>query len=678
MDKSSKNEQTTEEPMDEAQQAHSNESETEESQTIEESVAPGEDNGESSLPTEPVEEDQPNEEKSPDEGDTPQQESAETKQVTEQTAAVTDEESSATDLDTESMTDMDALYSDSLKAFDEGEIVVGHIVNVTSDEVMVDIGFKSEGYVPIHEFKTDEKGNSNLNVGDQVEVYIVRHEDADGQLVLSKQYAEEQKLWDSLANAEQSGEVVEGKITERIKGGMRVEVGALKAFLPASQIELHPIRNWDDYINQTYPMKIVKLDKRKRNIVVSRRSLLEEELSTRKAELLSNIKEGELIKGTVKNITEFGAFIDLNGIDGLLHKSDMSWRKIHNPSEVVSIDEEIEAFVINVDLESERISLGLKQKTTDPWESVFDKYPIGSTVKGQVVNIVSYGVFIELEEGVEGLIHISEISWTQRNVAPSKIVMKDQELEARVIDIDTEKKRISLSYKQLVPNPWELLDVKYPFGTKVTGTVKNVTNFGAFIEIEEGIDGLVHSSDFSWLKRNVNPRSILSEGQEVEAVVQKIDPQEQRISLSIKHVEPNPWNLVSTKYAVGSIASGEIVNLTEFGAFARLEEGIEGLIHISELSEERINKPDDVVSKGDVLDLKVIELKMDEQRIGLSLKQAVADREREVVEQYEPKPKQAVTKPKREIKKPNVEEAEETTSFGAALRNVLDFRSEEE
>ena len=675
MDKSSKNEQTPEESMDETQQAHIDELETEESGTTAESVTPDEGNGESSLPHESVEENQSNEEETLDKEETPQQEPEETEQTTD----IVDEESGTSDLDNESMPDMDALYNDSLKAFDEGEIVVGHIVNITSDEVMIDIGFKSEGYVPIHEFKTDDKGNSNVSVGDQVEVYIVRHEDADGQLVLSKQYAEEQKLWDSLAHAEQSGEVVEAKITERIKGGMRVEVGALRAFLPASQIELHPIRNWDDYISQTYPMKIVKLDKRKRNIVVSRRALLEEELSTKKAELLSNIKEGQLIKGTVKNITEFGAFIDLNGIDGLLHKSDMSWRKIHNPSEVVSIDEEVEAFVINIDSENERISLGLKQKTTDPWESVFEKYPIGSTVKGQVVNIVSYGVFIELEEGVEGLIHISEISWTQRNVAPSKIVTKDQELEARVIDIDTEKKRISLSYKQLVPNPWELLDVKYPFGTKVTGIVKNVTNFGAFIEIEEGIDGLVHSSDFSWLKRNVNPRNVLSEGQEVEAVVQKIDPQEQRISLSIKHVEPNPWNLVSTKYAVGSIASGEIVNLTEFGAFARLEEGIEGLVHISELSDERINKPDDVVSKGDVLDLKVIELKMDDQRIGLSLKQAVADREREMVEQYEQKPKQVVTETKRSIKEPEKKvEEEETTSFGAALRNVLDFRSEEE
>jgi len=483
-----------------------------------------------------------------------------------------------------------------------------------------------------------------------------------------------------LTHAEQSGEAVEGTITERIKGGMRVDVGDLRAFLPASQIELHPIRNWDDYINKTYPMRIVKLDKRKRNIVVSRRSLLEEELSAKKAELLSNIEEGQLIKGKVKNITEFGAFVDLNGIDGLLHKSDMSWRKIHNPTEVVSIDEEIEAFIISVDIEKERISLGLKQKTTDPWGSIFEKYPIGSTIKGQVVNIVSYGVFVELEEGVEGLIHISEMSWTQRNVAPSKIVTKDQELEARVIDINTEKKRISLSYKQLVPNPWELLDIKYPFGTKVTGIVKNVTNFGAFIEIEEGIDGLVHSSDFSWLKRNVNPRSVLNEGQEVEAVVQRIDPQEQRISLSIKHVEPNPWNLVSTKYAVGSIVSGEIVNLTEFGAFARLEEGIEGLIHISELSEERIDKPDNVVSKGDILDLKVIELKMDDQRIGLSLKQAVADREREMVEQYEPKPKKEEEVVTRSLKKPEKkkEEKEETTSFGAALRNVLDFRSEEE
>lgn len=667
MDKSSKNEQIPEEPVVEEQQAHVDELVIEESGTIAELVTSEEGDDESSFPRESVEENQAK-------GEEPQQESEETEQITE------GEESDTSNFDDESMPDMDALYDDSLKAFAEGEIVEGHVVNVTSDEVMIDIGFKSEGYVSISEFKTDDSGNPGVSVGDQVEVYIVRHEDADGQLVLSKQYAEEQKLWDSLTHAEQSGEAVEGTITERIKGGMRVDVGDLRAFLPASQIELHPIRNWDDYINKTYPMRIVKLDKRKRNIVVSRRSLLEEELSAKKAELLSNIEEGQLIKGKVKNITEFGAFVDLNGIDGLLHKSDMSWRKIHNPTEVVSIDEEIEAFIISVDIEKERISLGLKQKTTDPWGSIFEKYPIGSTIKGQVVNIVSYGVFVELEEGVEGLIHISEMSWTQRNVAPSKIVTKDQELEARVIDINTEKKRISLSYKQLVPNPWELLDIKYPFGTKVTGIVKNVTNFGAFIEIEEGIDGLVHSSDFSWLKRNVNPRSVLNEGQEVEAVVQRIDPQEQRISLSIKHVEPNPWNLVSTKYAVGSIVSGEIVNLTEFGAFARLEEGIEGLIHISELSEERIDKPDNVVSKGDILDLKVIELKMDDQRIGLSLKQAVADREREMVEQYEPKPKKEEEVVTRSLKEPEKkkEEKEETTSFGAALRNVLDFRSEEE
>ena len=674
MDKSSKNEQIPEEPVVEEQQAHVDELVIEESGTIAELVTSEEGDDESSFPRESVEENQAKGEETLDEGEEPQQESEETEQITE------GEESDTSNFDDESMPDMDALYNDSLKAFAEGEIVEGHVVNVTSDEVMIDIGFKSEGYVSISEFKTDDSGNPGVSVGDQVEVYIVRHEDADGQLVLSKQYAEEQKLWDSLTHAEQSGEAVEGTITERIKGGMRVDVGDLRAFLPASQIELHPIRNWDDYINKTYPMRIVKLDKRKRNIVVSRRALLEEELSAKKVELLSNIEEGQLIKGKVKNITEFGAFVDLNGIDGLLHKSDMSWRKIHNPTEVVSIDEEIEAFIISVDIEKERISLGLKQKTTDPWGSIFEKYPIGSTIKGQVVNIVSYGVFVELEEGVEGLIHISEMSWTQRNVAPSKIVTKDQELEARVIDINTEKKRISLSYKQLVPNPWELLDIKYPFGTKVTGIVKNVTNFGAFIEIEEGIDGLVHSSDFSWLKRNVNPRSVLNEGQEVEAVVQRIDPQEQRISLSIKHVEPNPWNLVSTKYAVGSIVSGEIVNLTEFGAFARLEEGIEGLIHISELSEERIDKPDNVVSKGDILDLKVIELKMDDQRIGLSLKQAVADREREMVEQYEPKPKKEEEVVTRSLKEPEKkkEEKEETTSFGAALRNVLDFRSEEE
>ena len=530
---------------------------------------------------------------------------------------------------------LEKAYDNSIKAFTEGQIVKGAVVELSRDEVMIDIGFKSEGYIPSSEFEATEDGLPQVHVGEEIDVYIVRREDADGQLILSKKLADQTRVWDEVAEACEQGQTVEGKVVERIKGGLRVDVGSLRAFLPASQIELRPIPNLDKYVGTTLELKIVKLNKRRHNIVLSRRALLEEELVVRKTELLGGLEVGQTRAGVVKNITSFGAFVDLGGIDGLLHKTDMSWKKVNQPSEIVSIGDEIDVLVIGVDLEKEKVSLGLKQNTPNPWDGIEEKYPIGSTVKGKVVNIVNYGAFLELEEGVEGLIHVSEMSWTRRNVAPSKFVTKDDEIEAIVLDITKSSRRVSLGLKQLEPNPWELLEERYPIGTKITGRVRNLTDFGAFVEIEEGIDGLIHVSDLSWVKRDVHPREILKESDEVEVLVLQIDPAEQRVSLGLKQVEPDPWLQVPEKYKIGSVVTGEIMNLTSFGAFAKLEDAVEGLVHISELADRRIEKPEEIVSIGDRLDLKVIHLDVNERRIGLSLKAALAEQERATTVQYQ-------------------------------------------
>ena len=573
---------------------------------------------------------------------------------------------------------LEEAYDNSLKAFTDGEIVKGTVVDVSRDEVMIDIGFKSEGYIPAEEFDSDENDLPSVKVGDEIDVYIVRREDSEGQINLSKKIADQTLVWDEITEAFESGSPVEGQITERIKGGLRVTVGTLRGFLPASQVELRPIQNLDQYIGETFQMKVISMSKRRHNIVLSRRAWLEAEMAEKKDEVLKMLEVGQLITGVVKNITAFGAFVDLGGVDGLLHKTDMAWKRIHHPSEIVSIGDEIEVQVIAIGKESEKISLGLKQKTSDPWENVEEKYPIGSQVSGNVVNIVNYGVFVQLEEAVEGLIHVSEMAWTRRNVAPSRIVSKGDKIEAIVLEISKEDKRISLGIKQLQQNPWELLEQKYPVGTKILGRIRNLTNFGAFVEIEDGIDGLIHTSDLSWTDRGSNPQEILKEGEEVEVVVLQIDASERRVSLGFKQTQPDPWDEVPEKYKIGSVVRGQIVNLTSFGAFTKLEEGIDGLIHISEIADRRIERPEEVVSVGDELDVKVINLDPKGRRIGLSLKAAIADQERASMPEDErperrerqERPRRERSAPRREPRQPKPVEEEETM-MGALLKQEM-------
>ena len=580
--------------------------------------------------------------------------------------------------------DMEALLSatdSSFESVSEGQIVPGIIVSISSDEVLVDIGFKSEGIISTSEFETDDEGKLKIGLGDEIEVYVVRKENLDGQVELSKSQADVQRAWNRIAQAFNENEVVSGTLNERVKGGMSVEVDGLRGFLPASQIELRAVPDLDDYIGKTLDMRVVKFNRRRDNIVLSRRILLEEAQDVKKTALLERIETGKLIKGIVKSIAPFGVFVDLDGIDGLLHRSDMSWGKVNHPSEMLAIGDEVETLIIDVDQENERISLGLKQKTTDPWLSVPDKYPVDTIVKGDVVNIVSYGAFVEIEDGVEGLIHVSEMSWTQRNVALSKIVGKGDTVEARVLSLDSVGRRISLSLKQLAANPWELLESKYPKGTRLSGVVKNLTKFGAFVEIEPGIDGLVHTSDFSWTERNVVPSQILKKGDEVDVVVLEINSSEQRISLSIKHNVPDPWEEVTARYKRGSTVQGQVVNLTDFGAFVKLEEGVEGLIHISELADYRVNRPNEVVSVGDQLDLKVIEINPDKHRIGLSLRRAKAEEGgttvREPAKTNEPSNRNRQYEPVRRRSRPApvVDEkpdiSDEPTSFGSLLQQTL-------
>ena len=572
---------------------------------------------------------------------------------------------------------LEEAYDNSIKAFTDGEIVKGVVVDVNRDEVMIDIGFKSEGYIPAAEFEPGQDGVPAVQAGDEIDVYIVRREDSEGQIVLSKKIADQTLIWDEIAAAHESGAPVQGRITERIKGGLRVSVGSLRGFLPASQVELRPIQNLEQYVGQTLEMKVISLSKRRHNIVLSRRAWLEAELVQKRAEVLNTLEVGQLITGVVKNITAFGAFVDLGGVDGLLHKTDMAWKRIHHPSDVVSVGEEVEVQVIGISQENEKISLGLKQKTPDPWANIEEKYPVGSSVRGVVVNIVNYGAFLQLEEGVEGLIHVSEMAWTRRNVAPSRIVNKGDEIEAIVLEISREDKRISLGLKQLQQNPWELLEQRSPVGSKIIGRIRNLTSFGAFVEIEPGIDGLIHTSDLSWTKRGAAANEALKEGSEIEVVVLQIDAAERRVSLGLKQTQPDPWEEVPEKYKVGSVVRGKVVNLTSFGAFTKLEEGIEGLIHISELADRRIEKPEEIVSVGDELDLKVINLSPKDRRIGLSLKALLAEQERAAAPDEAEKP--ARTRPERSSRSRREREPrrqlpahEETvTTLGALLKEEM-------
>jgi small subunit ribosomal protein S1 len=514
---------------------------------------------------------------------------------------------------------MREIYEQSLRDIAEGDIVKGRILEVRDDVVLVDIGYKSEGLIPLREFRSPA-GEITAKVGDAVDVYLEQREDSDGLIVLSREKAEKIKIWEELSQVYEKGGPISGTILGRTKGGLIVDIG-VRAFLPGSQVDLRPVRDLDKLIGKAFPMKIIKLNQKRGNIVLSRRELLEEERKHLKEETLATLAEGKRVKGKIKNITEYGAFVDLGGLDGLLHITDMSWGRIGHPSELFQVGDEIEVVVLKFDRANERVSLGYKQRLPDPWEAVEQRYPVGAKFKGKVVSMTDYGAFVELEEGVEGLVHISEMSWTQRVKHPSKVVAIGDLVEVVVLDVDRGNKRISLGMRQAEPNPWNFIEERYPVGTRVEGRVRNLADFGAFVELEEGIDGLIHISDMSWTKRIRHPSELLKKGEKVEAIVLHVDKANHRISLGLKQVQQDPWQgAVPEKYKVGMDVQGKVIRTTDFGAFVELEDGVEGLLHVSELSHERVNKPDDVVQVGQELILKVIKLDAEERKIGLSLR----------------------------------------------------------
>jgi len=500
----------------------------------------------------------------------------------------------------------------------EGEIVSGQVCAIQKDYVIVDIGYKSEGQIPISEFAI-VNGEPQIKVGDKIDVLVESRENDSGLIVLSKEKADKLKVWDEISAACERDEVVKGKIIARVKGGLSVDIG-VKAFLPGSQVDLRPIRNLDKMIGETYEFKIIKFNKKRGNIVLSRRVLLEKEREQLKTETLKNLKENAVLTGIVKNITEYGAFIDLGGIDGLLHITDMSWGRVNHPSELFNVGDEVKVQVLKFDPETERVSLGLKQIQADPWIGAAERYPVGVRVKGKVVSLTDYGAFVELEKGIEGLIHVSEMSWTRRVKHPSKVVAIGDEVEALVLDLDTQNKRISLGMKQVEVNPWTLLEEKYPVGTVIKGKVRNITDFGIFVGIEEGIDGLVHVSDLSWTHRVKHPSELYQKGDEVEAVVLNIDVGNERFSLGVKQLHEDPWGRIPQAYPRGARIRGKVMKVTDFGAFIEIEPGIEGLCHVSEFSDERIEKPREHIKPGDDVDCMIIDVDGEERKIGLSIK----------------------------------------------------------
>src|SRR4249920_64574 len=525
-----------------------------------------------------------------------------------------------------------ALYEETFKNLEEGTITEGRIVAVTKDKVVVDIGYKSEGMIPNDHFSTDDL--QALKVGDSLQVYIEECEDADGNLVLSKEKADKMKIWEELEKLFNDGKSIDGKIVARIKGGMMVDIG-VKAFLPGSQIDLHPVRDLDGLVGRTFPLKIIKINHRRGNVVVSRRVLLEETRDKKRHVTLSTLKEGQLIQGVVKNITDYGAFIDLGGIDGLLHITDMSWGRVGHPSEMFNIGDKVEVSVLKYDRETGRISLGLKQKSADPWTGVASKYAIGTRVRGRVVSLTDYGAFIELEPGVEGLVHVSVMSWTHEVRHPSRVVSIGDQVEAAVLNVDLASRKISLGMKQTAPNPWDMLEGKYAIGTRIEGKVKSLTDFGAFVGLEEGIDGLIHISDMSWTKHIKHPSELFKKGQKVEAVVLRIDKEKERLSLGYKQLKSDPWDdEIPNRYAVGDVAVGKVSKVADFGIFVELDGGVEGLIHISEAGLDQQAKLEEKFKLQDEVTAKIIKVDREERKIALSLRDHQMDSDRRTVDEY--------------------------------------------
>jgi len=533
-----------------------------------------------------------------------------------------------------SATEFTQMFEQSLQDRDYkvGDIVKGKVVEVQTDYVLVDINYKSEGLIPINEFRFVD-GKPSVAVGDDVEVFIDKIENENGMIVLSKDKADMYKAWNDITRAAENQELIEGTVIAKVKGGLSVDIG-VKAFLPGSQIDLRPVRNMDVYIGKKYKFKVIKFNKKRGNIVLSRRALLEEERETMKTQTMDQMKEGSRIRGMVKNITEYGAFLDLGGMDGLLHITDMSWGRIKHPSEVLNVGDEIEVMVLKYDQEKERVSLGLKQLQRDPWLDTAEKYSKGSQVQGKVTSLVDYGAFVEIDEGVEGLIHVSEMSWTKKVKHPSQIINVGDQVRAMVLDIDQENRRISLGLKQLEANPWIELKETYQPGTIIEGEVKSITDFGVFIGVEEGIDGLVHISDFSWTKRVNHPSEMFTKGQKVRAVVLGVDVESERFSLGVKQLEADPWQDVEKKFTIGSSHEVKVVRIADFGAFVELTQEAEGLIHISELSSQRIGNPSEVVKVGDVIRAEVISIDQDARKVGLSARLAKLREEKGEVAEY--------------------------------------------
>jgi len=561
-------------------------------------------------------------------GDKPEED-----QLMAESEAPSDEESDDSVQDSDdSMESVMDLYEESFKRFAEGEVVTGRIISIDKDHVLVDIGYKSEGQIRLSEFK-DEEGNISAEMGDSVEVMVEWWDDEEERVVLSKEKAANIKTWDAIKSSYDEDGTVEGVISNRVKGGFSVDIG-VQAFLPGSQADLRPIRNLDELVGKTFEFKILKYNRKRSNIVLSRRAILEKEREEKRSTTLTSIHEGKVVDGIVKNITDYGVFIDLGGVDGLLHITDISWGRVKHPSELFAVGDTISVKILSFDLEKERVSLGMKQLSTDPWSVASEKYAVGSKVTGVVVSLTDYGSFVELEEGIEGLIHVSEMSWTRKIRHPSKVVSVGEEVEAVVLDIKPESRRISLGMKQVVPNPWDVIAEKYPVGTTIEGKIKNITDFGLFIGIDEGIDGLVHISDISWIKRIKHPSELFKKGDMVQAIVLDIEKESERFSLGIKQLQDDPWKTVAERYQVGKEITGTVTNLTDFGVFVELEEGIEGLVHVSEISKEKIKTPVGMYNIGEVITARVMNINSDERRIGLSIKRMEMEEDQNLLSEY--------------------------------------------
>jgi small subunit ribosomal protein S1 len=515
-----------------------------------------------------------------------------------------------------------------------GDVIMGTVVGIVDDHVLVDIGDKAESYIPLSEFRTEGE-EQDIKVGDSFEVFVEKRKE-EGGLLLSREKAIGIKVWEEIAKIQADDGTIDGKIESRVKGGMSVDIG-VPAFLPYSQIDLRPVKDLDALIGQTFPFKILKFNRKRNNVVISRRAILEKERAQMRADMRTSLEEGMVVKGTVTNITDYGLFIDLGGMDGLCHITDLSWGRVSHPAKLYKVGDEIDVKILKYDQESDRVSLGIKQLRPDPWATVTERYPIGSKTVGKVVSITDYGVFVELEEGVEGLIHISEMTWSKKPRHPSKLVAVGEEIEIMVLNIETETKRISLGMKQLHPNPWDLVSENYPVGSIIEGKIKNITDFGIFIGIEEGIDGLIHVSDLSWTERIKHPTEKYAKGDTIQAVVLKIDRENERFSLGIKQLEPDPWQAALNNYPTGAIVEGKITNVTDFGIFVQLEEGVEGLVHVSEISKEKITTPVGMYNVGDNLQVKVINVSSKDRKIGLSIKALDEDSGEDSLKEYKKK-----------------------------------------